>query len=267
MTNKEMNERINKIINDFLFPLEKHENSTINLRAVSILLRGFVTCNNDIVDKSAFLLTGINPSFNGKYFPKGFDDPFTFREATSTAKPKEFWFKKKEQFGDLCNTMAYLDLFPIRETDQRIFSQAFAPFNEFMAQILDVTQEAIEQMHPQLIVHANRRSMSYWGRNQGDWMGYEFERVDPTTFDDEVKKCITKERLKLFPFYRITGFSKHPQRINKEIYPSKTGLKDTFFMEYVMEYRAQKHRQMLYKPDEWKSILNWVLKQPRTPEQ
>lgn len=263
-----MNERINKIINDFLFPLEKHENNKDDLIATSILLRGFVTCDNDEVKKPSFLLTGINPSFNleSGYFPKGYDDPFTFRNATTIAKPKEFWFKKKEQFGELCNNMAYLDLFPIRESDQRFFSQAFAPFNQFMAKILAVTQGAIEDMHPRLIVHANRASMRFWGK-QGDWMGYTFEPVDPASFDDEVKKIITSERLKLFPFYRITGFSNHPQRINKETYPSKSSLKDTYFMEYVMGYRAKEDRQMLYKPHEWKSILNWVIKQPRIPEQ
>ena len=50
MTNQEMNEKINQIITDFLFPLKKHENSKEELAALSLLLRGFVTCNNDSIN-------------------------------------------------------------------------------------------------------------------------------------------------------------------------------------------------------------------------
>ena len=73
MTNQEMNEKINQIITDFLFPLNKHENSKEELAALSLLLRGFVTCDNDSIEKRPFLLTGINPSLdltkeNGSFF-------------------------------------------------------------------------------------------------------------------------------------------------------------------------------------------------------
>ena len=114
-----MNEKINQIITDFLFPLKKHENSKEELAALSLLLRGFVTCNNDSIEKLPFLLTGINPSFGShdgewKFFPGGYAEPFTFRNAISNSKPQDYWGKKREQFGDdLCKTMAYLDLFPI----------------------------------------------------------------------------------------------------------------------------------------------------------
>lgn len=270
MDYKEMKERINKVINDFLFPLEKHENDVINLIATSILLRGFVTCNNDNVEKSSFLLTGINPSFNrgAEYFPKGLYEKqdYTFLKATSQAKPREFWYKKKEQFGSLCSIMAYLDLFPIREADQRIFNQTFDPFNEFMGKILAITQDAIEEMHPQLIVHANKGSMRYWGKNQGDWMGYIFEPVDPVTFDERVKGIITPERLQVFPIYKITGLSNHPERINKDIYAHNTALKGCFFMEYVMEYRKKKDRQKMYSAKEWEVIWSWVKEHTNSPE-
>jgi len=131
MTNQEMNEKINQIITDFLFPLNKHENSKEELAALTLLLRGFVTCNNDSIEKRPFLLTGINPSFGphkGKweFFPGGYDVPFTFRKAISDSKRQDYWGKKRVQFGDdLCETMAYLDLFPIRERDQILFEQVF----------------------------------------------------------------------------------------------------------------------------------------------
>ena len=273
MNNKEMNERINKIINDFLFPLEKHENNKSDLIATSILLRGFVTCNNDEVEKSSFLLTGINPSFNRgqKYFPKDFDNPFTFRNATSNAtKPSDFWFKKKKQFKELCNIMAYLDLFPIRETDQGIFKQAFAPFNEFMSEILAVTQEAIEIMHPRLIVHANKDSMRYWG-SQGDWMGYDLTQVTPEMYRDYFPSCMKRDnRWELFPLYQIKGFQKfNDKRINRIKYPDGTSssLCGSFLMGYVMDDRYKKYKGKLYEYEDWKEIWEWVKDHTPSPEQ
>ena len=164
MTNQEMNEKINQIITDFLFPLKKHENSKEELAALSLLLRGFVTCDNDSIEKRPFLLTGINPSFGPhdgewKFFPGGYDGPFTFREAISNSQPQDYWGKKRVQFGDdLCKTMAYLDLFPIRERDQRLFEQVFKnpKLTKLRADILSITQDAIEAMAPRLIVHANK---------------------------------------------------------------------------------------------------------------
>ena len=71
MDNKTMKDEINKIISEFLFPLCKHQNSKEELAAVSILLRGFVTCNNDSkdIENNPLLLTGVNPSFTGVYKP------------------------------------------------------------------------------------------------------------------------------------------------------------------------------------------------------
>ena len=57
-------EKMNKLIKDRL---------EVEMAANPIISRGFVTCNNDIVENSApCLLSGINPSF-----PKG-DEPKTF---------------------------------------------------------------------------------------------------------------------------------------------------------------------------------------------
>ena len=166
-----MNEKINQIITDFLFALKKHENSKEELAALSLLLRGFRTCNNDSIEKRPFLLTGINPSFRphkGKweFFPGGYDVPFTFRNAISDSNRQDYWGKKREQFGDdLCKTMAYLDLFPIRESEQRLFEQVFnnPKLTKLRADLLSITQDAIEEMKPLLIVHANKESLYYWG--------------------------------------------------------------------------------------------------------
>lgn len=288
MTNQEMNEKINQIITDFLFPLKKYENSKEELAALSLLLRGFVTCNNDSIEKRPFLLTGINPSFgsiNGKwFFPGGYAEPFTFRGAISNSKPQDYWGKKRVQFGDdLCKSMAYLDLFPIRESDQRLFEQVFKnpKLTKLRADILSITQDAIEAMAPRLIVHANRQSMYYWGvkpAQEADvdandyehpWMGYKVKRVvkDLSKFSSkehlvEIKKlpdCMTEERLKKFPLYMIIGYIDNSERINNK--RKSTSLEGCFLMEYVMEYRKKEDRDKMYDKDDWVKIWEWVKKQ------
>lgn len=289
MTNQEMNEKINQIITDFLFPLKKHENSKEELAALSLLLRGFVTCNNDSVEKRPFLLTGINPSFgshNGewKFFPGEYDEPFTFRGAISDSKPQDYWGKKRKQFGDnLCKTMAYLDLFPIRESEQRLFEQVFKnpKLTKLRADILSITQDAIEAMAPRLIVHANRQSIYYWGvkpAQEADvdandyehpWMGYKVKRVvkDLSKFSSkehlvEIKKlpdCMTEERLKKFPLYKIIGYIDNSERINYK--RKSTSLEGCFLMEYVMEYRKKEDRDKMYEYTDWVEIWEWVKKQ------
>lgn len=296
MTNQEMNEKINQIITDFLFPLSEHENSEEELAAISILLRGFVTCNNDSIEKRPFLLTGINPSFgshDGKWFFPGGYKQFTFRGAISDSKPQDYWGKKRKQFGydqkrkqfidDLCKTMAYLDLFPIRESNQILFEQVFnnPKLTKLRADILSITQDAIEAMAPRLIVHANRQSMYYWGvkpAQEADvdandyehpWMGYKVKRVvkDISKFNSkehlvEIKKlpdCMTEERLKKFPLYKIIGYIDNSERINYK--RKSTSLEGCFLMEYVMEYRKKEDRDKMYDKDDWVKIWEWVKNQ------
>ena len=274
MTNQEMNEKINQIITDFLFPLKKHENSNEELAALSLLLRGFVTCNNDCIEKRPFLLTGINPSFgpnNGKwFFPRGYDEPFTFRKATSNPNSQDYWGKKRVQFGkNLCETMAYLDLFPIRESDQRLFEQVFnnPKLTKLRADLLSITQDAIEEMKPLLIVHANKDSLYYWGIKKntpaGDdandyehpWMGYKVKRVTLETYPDLPPCMLQDDRLSLFPLYEIVGFVDSDKRIN-HIERQETNLK--FIMEYVMDDRNRKYKGKLYHEEEWAKIWEWV---------
>lgn len=277
-----MNEKINQIITDFLFPLNKHENSKEELAALSLLLRGFVTCDNDSIEKRPFLLTGINPSFGPhkgewKFFPGRYDEPFTFRGAISDSKPQDYWGKKREQFGDdLCNTMAYLDLFPIRESEQRLFEQVFnnPKLTKLRADLLSITQDAIEAMAPRLIVHANKESLYCWGIKKntpaGDdandyehpWMGYKVKRVTLETYPDLPTCMLEYDRLSLFPLYEIVGFVDSDKRIN-HIERQETNLK--FIMEYVMDDRHPNYNGKLYQQKEekkdWVEIWEWVKNQ------
>ena len=239
------------------------------LDAYSILARGFWCCENK-PKEGKLLLTGINPSYNNRT-PDKPTTPFADLKGG-------FWEKKKEQFGELWNddTMSYLDLFPIRESDQRHFEQSFdnnEHVRSIRGNILKVTQDAIEEMKPLLIVHANKDSLYYWGIKKntpaGDdandyehpWMGYKVKRVTLETYPDLPSCMLQDDRLSLFPLYEIVGFVDSDKRINK-IERQETNLK--FIMEYVIDDRNPKYKGKLYQQKdekkEWDDIWNWVKK-------
>lgn len=227
-----------------------------------ILDRGFVLChiNNNL--SSGILLTGINPSFNPKHgvWP-GKLDP----QDVINGKGR-FWTKKIKQFGDVWAQISYLDLFPVRESKQEEgFEKTFKSAYALRGALLEITQEEVERLAPKLIVHANRGSMYYWGikpknkfghdpNNWEDpWMGYKVERV---SFRDDMPSCMKDyNRLERFPLYKIVGFIDSEKRINhRTIKTTSLG----YIMEYVMEYREQKDMDTLYKPEDWKKILEWI---------
>ncbi len=229
-----------------------------------IISRGYVCCNNDDVRSQgvAILLTGINPSNKKKEddCPHVVND-FSFKEATKNKC--RFWTKKRAQFGDLTDSMSYFDLFPIRVSKQdEGFEKTFKNANDIRGRFLEVTQKAIEDMAPKLIVHANRASMYYWGikkygrgeNSEFPWMGYTLERVTRNN-TPSLPACCCEKRLEYFPLYRITGFVDSEKRINNDVLKT-TNL--TYLMEYVMEYRNPKYIPRLYKSEEWREIWNWL---------
>ena len=238
------------------------EKGELNDEIKEILLRGYVCCDNDEVGENVIiLLTGINPSFS----PKDKKWPHEVRDYTFQTAEGRYWAKKRSQFGELLPYMAYLDLFPIRESHQdKGFEKAFKEANNIRAQFLEFTQMAIEDMAPKLIVHANRDSMYYWGirkygcgnDTENPWMGYDVERITRDNAPD-LPECCTEERLRRFPLYRINGFVSSEKRINREKL-QKTSL--SYIMEYVMEYRDSEHKKFLYTPEDWKEIKEYFSK-------
>ena len=269
-----MNEYIDCIPNDFwVMSLEECHNKNY-LDAYSIIARGFWYCKNKPKERK-LLLTGINPSYDGTLYGKDWIKTTPFADLTRLDK-NGFWKKKEQQFGGLWNddTMSYLDLFPIRESDQRHFEQSFdnnEHVRSIRGNILKVTQDAIEEMKPLLIVHANKDSLYYWGIKKntpaGDdandyehpWMGYKVKRVTLETYPDLPPCMLEYDRLSLFPLYEIVGFVDSDKRIN-HIERQETNLK--FIMEYVMDDRHPNYKGKLYQQNkekkEWDDIWNWV---------
>jgi hypothetical protein len=256
MTYKELTEKYLAVDED----LFETEQLTTEIR--DILLRGYVCCNNDEIQNAKIMLTGINPSFPEKAKPCPHKVVDKYELSTAHGR---YWTRKKNQFGDFVNSMAYFDLFPIRETHQNnCFEKAFEKANDIRRRFLEHTQMAIEDIKPRLIIHANRDSMYYWGikkYGRGNdtvhpWMGYSVERITRSN-SPELPKCCTEERLIKFPLYRINGFISSKERINnKRLH--KTNL--SYIMEYVMEYRNAKNNKYLYTPEEWKEIIDFLSK-------
>ena len=179
-------------------------------KALDILKRGYVTCDNSNAEKSPFLLMGVNPSFppNSSKFPGQIvEPPFVFYDAAIKNPVMDYWKEKGEWFGPLCKEMAYLDLFPIRESDQDLLESAFSNLVSLRRDLLEITQDAIEEMKPRLIVHANRKSFYYWGLfPETPWMGYDMNRVTLEEYPDLPPCCRKYNRLARYPMYVINGF-------------------------------------------------------------
>ena len=212
----------------------------------NILEKGLVCCNNDaLTGTRPILLTGINPSDNQ-------DEPkdFIFKDIKDT-KRSHYWSKKKNQFGPLVNEMAYMDLFPLRVSRQDGFEKVLKEENKLRADFLSITQNAIENLQPRLIIHANRKSLYYWGLSKkaeiNPWMGYKFRPLNINDVKD--LNFITEERLRRFPFYVIEGVIDSSKRINNDCFPS-TYLQGTIFVEYVMGERREELKKLMYNADE-----------------
>lgn len=232
-----------------------------------ILLRGITLCNNfNRKNGIPFLLTGINPSFpNDSILPWG-ESEFILNTETNKQHKSTYWKNIKDHFGELCDKMAYFDLFPLRESSQDVFEKTFGEDNVFRRQLLELSQKYIEDLKPKLIVHANRRSMYYWGINnryafikesavnniKDPWMGYKVEIVPKDELPDPIKR---DKRYESFPVYKIIGLVDSENRINKNCI-TQTGLTGSYIMEYVMGYR-NKTVNTLYKYDEWEEIWSW----------
>ena len=261
---------INNIVNDMVHSellksyqtvIAKYQDR-LSKDASTIIDRGLVISDNqNIKDDKVILLTGINPSYKENDKPESYF--FCFSSAKDEGKSR-YWYKKHKQFGAtkesdgdlLTNHIAYLDLFPFRETKQPLFEKVFQEFNDFRYDILSVTQKAIHELSPKLIIHANKSSLYYWGLNfdnlQDDktnpWLGYHFEKIS---------------------FNAIPGMGAYEQRVsgiekrNVHLFRmSGNGIEPCYFLTYMMENYGMKPntRLQLLTPDEMVTLCNYFLK-------
>lgn len=141
------------------------------------------------IGRNGVLVTGINPSYDGnpgegKY---NYSDAISYLDICEKKKgwhiKQQYWIRAKEVFGcpgELTSNIGFIDLFPIRCKEQSDFMRFDAEDKNFIlkSNLLKVTQNAIEQMCPKIIIHANKTSGYYWGIDKhSPWMGYVTESV------------------------------------------------------------------------------------------
>ena len=142
--------------------------------------RGLSLCINN--PKGGILLTGINPSGTDVESNSIFYD-FKYTEGS-------FWNQKLKLFTPkLLDKVAYLDLFPQKESTQVIFEKETSI--DFRARMIETTQMEIERLMPKLVIIANKQSQYYWGFNKNSrWMGYNLERVNEEIIKGDRKSVV-----------------------------------------------------------------------------
>lgn len=173
----------------------------------------FCIISNPNAKHNGVMLVGMNPS--GKTGEEYYD---------YLSCKGGFWDPKHNMMGKYDKYVSYMDLLPIRKTDQA-YVDSIDP--KLRARLLEVTQKHIEKLSPKLIIVVNRNSLYYWGSNEdATWMGYQL--------GEPIKQL--KGRWNL---YKIQGLkTDKTDRINSEI--NNTNL--TYLLHYrqVTTYRHPK---------------------------
>jgi hypothetical protein len=178
MENKEMEELIksyNDAIARWKYGCKETEESMVRIQ--QIIDRKFWLCSQN--PTNGIILVGSNPSYDESKRRENKNEFCSLAECEDHGH-SHYWNRWKENLQFLMDTekgkAGYVDLFPLKLTDQTEFEKI--PL-ELRAELLRVTQYEIEKLHPQLIIHANKKSKYYYGTiPETPWMGYELERID-----------------------------------------------------------------------------------------
>lgn len=170
---------------------ETAQNNLFSNEIQSILDRGWAI-STDLetgTGKNGAIITGLNPSYNnipgdGKYcYSEAISHLDTCRKTKGWHIRQQYWIRARQVFGapgELITNIGFIDLFPIRCTSQSDFIKFDSVDSKFLlkSNLLRVTQQAIEDLQPRIIIHANKTSSFYWGTDQcNPWMGYITEKV------------------------------------------------------------------------------------------
>lgn len=133
-------------------------------------------CNNSSIKPNGILIMGINPSFNREHIDV---ENRNFQEICQGSAKTKYWSTKKDMVDGILDATAYLDLFPIRMTKQKDFMDDNNIPLSLKVDLLKVTRQEIESLHPRLIINPNMGSRYYWGiEKKTPWMGYEMKHFE-----------------------------------------------------------------------------------------
>lgn len=143
-----------------------------------IISRGF--CYSEFQAKKA-LFIGINPSYLSNSKPEKFH--YSIEKAVKDYKKHFGKFQDLVENTKYEDDWTYIDLFFFRETSQNKITEIINHDIDFIINQLQLTNEIISEIRPEIIVVCNSGASNFFGINskndQDIWLGYKFE------FDDE----------------------------------------------------------------------------------
>lgn len=194
---------------------------------------GFCVITNQIARPGGVMIACMNPSHSGT-------EDILLDYLDEKCKNGGFWEPKHIMMGKYDRLTAFVDLLPIRFTEQTLVDNMS---NSYRGKLLEETQKYLEYMRPKLIIVANKSSLYYWGSNDdATWMGYKLA--------DTGKKLKGK-----WIIYKILGLKTDKEdRINKEFFnesDNKTNLEGSLLLHYrqVTKWRHPKPEETISEYD------------------
>lgn len=172
------------------------ENTNISQELKELLAHGVY--NGAFSNPEGILICGINPSYDNK---EEKDLPYNLL-TECTGRYWKPYVEMANCFPE--NMVGYLDIFPLRATDEKGFLRIVP--TDLKAMLVAKFEEIIENsLRPKLIVYTNKSTSYLWGTDEAHpWMGYKLLPIE-TEDSLSAKGCL----------YRIVGYQDHPERINK----------------------------------------------------
>jgi len=144
--------------------------------------------------KNALLFIGINPSFDKKSKIKSDNVKIEFYPIIENSQKDIPYFEKFKDISEYCDNAewTHLDLFFLRETNQKVIENLSYHNAEFLQEQLDITFEIINRASPRLIIVSNSLASEFFGKLKQKhlphfskiWMAYNLDFNE--NFDNEI---------------------------------------------------------------------------------
>lgn len=145
----------------------------------------------ETIQTEALLFIGCNPSFRKKSFISDENKLIEFYNHDPNNNVIDY-FKKIQEVANYCDhSMAHIDLFFIRETNQKLIEELSVWQKEFLNAQLDVSFDIIHRSKPKVIVVSNALASEFFGKRKAKhgeleaiWRSYKLDFK--TDFDNEI---------------------------------------------------------------------------------
>lgn len=148
----------------------------------------------EYVLKDAILFIGINPSFTKKASIHPEKKSIEFYPIRENDSKDITYFEKFKDISKYCNNAkwTHLDLFYIRETNQKIIEKLSYENIDFLQEQLDLTFEIIKKASPKIIIVSNSLASEFFGKLKQKhlphfdkiWLGFGLDFKND--FDSEI---------------------------------------------------------------------------------